>query len=237
MRELHFLEAGRVEWQEVAEPQLEGPREALVRPLAVAMCDLDAWLVRGGVPFPGPFALGHECVGEVTALGDGVTTVRVGDRVIVPFQISCGACGRCRRGLTGSCEAVPYLSAFGLPLQPREWGGALSDLIRVPFADAMLLPAPANVAPWALAAAADNATDGWRCVAPHLAARPGARVLIVIGVAPSIGLYAADAALALGASASTSWTPIPSAWRWRSAWARTRWRARRRARPARIRSR
>jgi alcohol dehydrogenase len=200
MEQLTLVEQGKIEWRDVPAPRLEDPGDALVRPLAVSRCDIDLPYVTGLLPPPRTFALGHECVGEVTALGDGVTTVRVGDRVIVPFQISCGACGRCKRGLTGSCESVPYLSAFGLPLQSREWGGALSDLIRVPFADAMLVPAPANVPPWALAAAADNATDGWRCVSPHLAARPGASVLVVIGVAPSIGLYAADAALALGAS-------------------------------------
>jgi threonine dehydrogenase-like Zn-dependent dehydrogenase len=199
MEQLTLVEQGKIEWRDVPEARLEGPVEALVRPLAVSRCDIDLPYVTGMLPPPRPFALGHECVGEVTAVGDAVTTVRVGDRVIVPFQISCGACARCRRGHTGSCEAVPFLSAFGLPLQSREWGGALSDAIRVPFADAMLVPAPASVAPWALAAAADNATDGWRCVAPHLAARPGADVLVVAGLAPSIALYAADAALALGA--------------------------------------
>ena len=67
----------------------------------------------------------------------------------------------------------------------------------------------ASVPPWALAAAADNATDGWRCVAPHLAARPGATVLVVTGIAPSIALYAADAALALGASRVDVLSPNP----------------------------
>ena len=119
------------------------------------------------------------------------------------------AAGAAARGHTGSCESVPFLSAFGLPLQSNEWGGALSDLIRVPFADAMLVPAPASVPAWALAAAADNATDGWRCVAPHLAARPGATVLVVDRVAPSIALYAADAALALGAGRVDVLSPIP----------------------------
>jgi alcohol dehydrogenase len=63
----------------------------------------------------------------------------------------------------------------------------------------MLVPAPEHVPAWCLAAAADNASDGWRCVAPHLAERPGAPVLVVAGMAASIALYAADAALALGA--------------------------------------
>jgi alcohol dehydrogenase len=199
MEQLTLVETGRIEWREVPEPHIEGPDEAIVRPLAVSRCDIDLPYVTGLLPPPRPFALGHECVGEVVAVGDAVRTVRPGTRVVVPFQISCGTCARCRRGHTGSCAAVPFLSAFGLPLSGREWGGALSDAIRVPFADAMLVPAPADVPAWWLAAVADNASDGWRCVAPHLAALPGAPVLVVAGIAPSIALYAADAALALGA--------------------------------------
>ena len=199
MEQLTLVEAGRIEWRDVAAPRLEGPAEALVRPLAVTRCDIDLPYVTGLLPSPRPFALGHECVGEIVALGDDVRDLHVGQRVIVPFQISCGSCARCELGHTGSCASVPFLSAFGLPLSGREWGGALSELIRVPFAEAMLVPAPEAVPAWCLAAAADNASDGWRCVAPHLAERPGVPVLVVIGLAPSVGLYAADAALALGA--------------------------------------
>lgn len=210
MEQLTLVGQGKIEWHDVPAPRIEGPGEALVRPLAVSRCDIDLPYVTGMLPPPRPFALGHECVGEVVEIGDGVASVRPGERVIVPFQISCGACARCQRGHTGSCEAVPFLSAFGLPLQAREWGGALSDLVRVPFADAMLVPAPADVPAWALAAAADNATDGWRCVATHLAARPGASVLVVAGLAPSIALYAADAALALGANRVDVLSPDPA---------------------------
>jgi threonine dehydrogenase-like Zn-dependent dehydrogenase len=199
MEQLTLVEQGTVEWREVPEPRIESAGDALVRPLAVTRCDIDLPYVTGFLPPPRPFALGHECVGEIVALGDGVSGLREGQRVIVPFQISCGHCERCARGLTGSCKSVPFLSAFGLPLQAREWGGALSDLIRVPFAEAMLVPAPEGVPAWWLAAVADNASDGWRCVAPHLRERPGAPVLIVGGIGPSIALYAADAALALGA--------------------------------------
>lgn len=103
MEQLTLVEQGKIEWQDVPTPRLEGAGEALVRPLAVSRCDIDLPYVTGLLPPPRPFALGHECVGEVTAVGETVTTVRVGDRVIVPFQISCGACVRCRRGHTGSC--------------------------------------------------------------------------------------------------------------------------------------
>ena len=65
MQELNFIEAGRLEWREVAEPRLEGDGEALVRPVAVATCDLDKILVRGLAPAEGPFPFGHEGVAEV----------------------------------------------------------------------------------------------------------------------------------------------------------------------------
>src|SRR5258705_11099654 len=103
MEQLTLVEQGKIEWRDVPAPRLEDPGDALVRPLAVSRCDIDLPYVTGLLPPPRTFALGHECVGEVTATGDAVTTVRVGDRVIVPFQISCGACGRCKLGVTGRC--------------------------------------------------------------------------------------------------------------------------------------
>jgi alcohol dehydrogenase len=102
MEQLTLVEAGRIEWRDVAEPKLEGGDDALVRPLAVTRCDIDLPYASGLLPPPNPFALGHECVGEITALGDKVRGLHVGQRVIVPFQISCGHCARCRAGHTGS---------------------------------------------------------------------------------------------------------------------------------------
>lgn len=75
----------------------------------------------------------------------------------------------------------------------------MSNAIRVPFADYMLVPLPDGVDPIVAASAADNIPDGWRAVAPQLAAYPGASVLVVGGLAQSVGLYAAGAAVALGA--------------------------------------
>jgi alcohol dehydrogenase len=81
----------------------------------------------------------------------------------------------------------------------HEYGGALSDLVNVPFGDAMLVPLPAGVDPAAAAGASDNIPDGWRAVAPFLAQQPGAPVLVLGGAwAGSIGLYAAGIAVALG---------------------------------------
>lgn len=202
MQQLTFVEAGKVEWREARAPVLGGPNEALVAPLAVSRCDLDWVIARGKVPAPGPFPLGHECVGEVLEIGDAVTVVRPGDRVIVPFQIACGACERCKKGQSGSCSAVPKLAAYGLgPFGGGgEFGGALSDVLRVPFADAMLVRLPEGVDPVVAAALGDNAVDGFRTVAGPLAREPGAKVLVAGGGAPSVALYAVASAVALGAS-------------------------------------
>lgn len=198
MQQLTFIKPGTLEWHEVAYPQLASSTDAIVRPLAVARCDLDLYIATGFVPFPGPFAFGHEMVGEVVDAGDkaGVTP---GQRVVVPFQISCGQCASCRRGYTASCESVPPYASFGLGGGRVEYGGALSGAIRVPYADFMLVPLPESVDPIAAASAADNIPDGWRSVAPHLAQYPGASVLVVGGLAQSVGLYAAGSAVALGA--------------------------------------
>jgi alcohol dehydrogenase len=197
MQQLTFVEPGTLEWWEVPEPRLQGDGEAIVRPLAVATCDLDKLVVRGLVPAADPLPFGHECVAEVTDAGDGVSSVKPGDLVSVPFQISCGECDRCRRGQTGNCEQVERMATYGLPIGTN-YGGFLSDLARVPFADAMLVPVPDGVEPAAVASLSDNIPDGWRAVGPQLAENPGAPVLIVGGAA-TIGLYAAQIALALGA--------------------------------------
>ncbi len=197
MRQLTFVEAGKLEWREVPDPQLEGDGEALVRPLAVATCDLDLALIRGSAPAGREFPFGHECVAEVLEVGDAVHSVAPGDRVSVPFQISCGECGRCRRGQTGNCESVEFLSTYGLPLGP-DYGGFVSDAVLVPYADAMLAAVPDGIEPASVASLSDNVPDAWRTVGPQLAAEPGVPVLICAG-AGSIALYAVGIALAAGA--------------------------------------
>ncbi|MEQ8268972.1 MAG: alcohol dehydrogenase catalytic domain-containing protein [Parvibaculum sp.] len=200
MRQLTFVEAKRFEWRDVAAPAIETGKDAIVEPLAVARCDLDYYIAIGAYGRPGPYAFGHEMVAVVREIGDKVKTVAPGDRVIVPFQINCGECTNCRRGWTNACEAVPSAASFGLGTGvDRDFGGAFSDLVRVPFADAMLVPLPASVAPETACLLGDNVADGYRTVAAHLARFPGAPVLVAGGLAQSVGLYAAQTAVALGA--------------------------------------
>ena len=197
MRQLTFMGPGELRWDEVAEPVLSGTADALVRPVALATCDLDAALIAGAAPIPGPFAFGHEFVAEVAETADDVETLRAGDLVIVPFQVSCGHCEPCRRGSTASCATAGAGAAYGMaPIARREWGGALSDLVLVPFADAMLVPVPAEIEPASVASVSDNVPDGWRAVAPALSAEPRAPVLVVGGTG-DVALYAVAVAIAL----------------------------------------
>ena len=199
MRALMFRGPMALAWEEVETPQLMEPSDALVRPIAVARCDLDPAIAIGLYPMPTPFVMGHEMVGEVVAVGDAISNVRLGDKVIVPFQLSCMTCAPCLRGHTNACVNVPSGTAFGLgPHGGIDLGGALAELVRVPWADVMLIPLPEGMDPVVAAGIPDNVSDGYRCVAAPLAERPGAPVLVVGGLAPSVGLYAVMAALALG---------------------------------------
>ena len=199
MRALMFRGPMALAWEEVETPKLVEPRDALVRPIAVARCDLDPAIALGLYPMPAPFVMGHEMVGEVVAVGEAISNVRVGDKVIVPFQLSCMTCAPCLRGHTNACVNVPSGTAFGLgPHGGIDLGGALAELVRVPWADVMLIPLPEGMDPVVAAGIPDNVSDGYRCVAAPLAERPGAPVLVVGGLAPSVGLYAVMAALALG---------------------------------------
>lgn len=202
MRQLMFEEVGKYAWREAPEVQLTGPGQALVRPLAVACCDLDVAVVAGRLPMPPGHAVGHEGVAEVVAVGEDVRGVKVGDRVIVPFQISCGECSACLRGATGSCAALPLMAMYGMaPLAGLDGGGFMADVVLVPYADAMLVRLPEGADPVAVASMSDNIPDGWRGVGPYVdelaALAPADRRVLVVGRL-SIGLYAAATAAAAG---------------------------------------
>ena len=226
MQQLTYVTKGFLEWREVREPALQSPQEAIVRPFVAARCDGDALplfhrvttpmkvglalhfldpLVRdllGNDPYQGPFAFGHECVAEVIECGSDVRTVERGDKVVVPWSISCGHCSSCDQRLTSRCtkSGDTLIAGYGFGAGMGPWGGVVGDRLRVPYADAMLVPVPPGVDPIAVASASDNIPDAWRTVAPHLERRPGAPVLIVGGAARSIGLYAAGIAVAMGSS-------------------------------------
>jgi alcohol dehydrogenase len=209
MRALILHPGGRLAWRSVAAPAPPGPLEAIVHPIAVATCDMDRPIGLGATPFITPLAFGHECVAEVLAVGSDVELVRPGQRVVVPFEISCGACPACRVGRTANCQKVPPISMYGFGLAGGHWGGAVADELAVPFADAMLIPLPHRIQPTAAASVADNVCDAYRHIGPHLPGLlerdPDASVLIAGASSrrhlftAGVSLYAGLIAKALGA--------------------------------------
>ena len=220
MRALEVAPGARLRWRSAAAPPPPGPLGAIVHPVAIATCDLDRKLALGTTPFTLPLCFGHECVADVLSVGADVRDVRPGDRVVVPFQISCGACAACRAGHTANCRSVPPLSMYGFGVGGGHWGGAVSDELAVPFADGMLVKLPAGVDPVAAASVADNVSDGWRHIGPHLPALlrqdPDAGVVIVGSqtrrspYSASVSLYAGLIATALGARSVRLFDARPS---------------------------
>lgn len=203
MRQLWFTKKNTLEWREVTEPKLDAPGQAIVRPIAIARCDLDLPIIQGHTLFRPAFPVGHEMTAEIVALSDDVTGLTVGDQCVVNFQIVCGTCPTCSAQHSPACETVPFASNYGLGREAVQWGGAISDLVKVPYAAAMLRKIPAGLDAVSLASLSDNMTDAYRTVAPYLKAQPGASVLIVGGVAESIACYAILEAQALGAGKIT----------------------------------
>jgi alcohol dehydrogenase len=91
-----------------------------------------------------------------------------------------------------------------------DWGGALSDLVRVPFADFMLVPMPAGLEPREMGSLPDNIVDGWRTVGPWLRSKPRSTVFVMGGGAASVGLYAAGIAVAMDAAEVAYVDPDPA---------------------------
>lgn len=218
MKQLYFIKKEKLEWREVSRPEIADKNQAIVRPFAVAKCDLDdaflfnnielklkignilglidsKYKVTFGNLMKGPFPFGHECVAEVVEIGESVKNIKIGDVVSVPFQISCGHCLNCNNGLTSVCNNISPISTYGFG-KHLEFGGAMSDYIRIPFADAMLLKIPENIDPIHLASLSDNIPDAYRHL-KEIEINPNQKVLIINGKAKSVGLYSLLLAKAL----------------------------------------
>jgi threonine dehydrogenase-like Zn-dependent dehydrogenase len=227
IKELTFIKKMKVEWREKAAPAIRHPGDAIIRPFVVSRCDGDSIFlfhnfskamrlgvnlhyldrkvldVFGSIPFSPSFCVGHECIGEVVETGEGVQHFRKGQVVVVPWAVSCGTCAVCNSGLFSNCSVTTAnhpVSAYGFGESTGGWGGTVCDLLRVPYADKMLIDLPADVNPLHCSSLSDNIADAYRAVGPQLRKYPNARVLIMGGAARSIGLYAAALAVALGAS-------------------------------------
>jgi threonine dehydrogenase-like Zn-dependent dehydrogenase len=131
---------GDIRWEERPDPEIQLPTDAVIRVAAACVCGSDLWTWRGARPPADPHPIGHEAVGVVEAVGSAVTTVGVGDSVIVPFSISDGTCVHCRRGITTSC--VHALWWGGKDADGRDLDGLQGEYARVPYADGTLFRTP-----------------------------------------------------------------------------------------------
>ena len=143
--------------EDVPDPQILNARDAIVRVTSTAICGSDLHLYNGFIPtVEKGDILGHEFMGEVVELGASVTNLKVGDRVVVPFPIACGACAACTNGLFSLCEnsnpnawmaeklwGYSPAGLFGYSHMLGGFAGGQAEYVRVPFADVGPLKVPA----------------------------------------------------------------------------------------------
>jgi D-arabinose 1-dehydrogenase-like Zn-dependent alcohol dehydrogenase len=171
-----------------------GPREAVIKVEVEGICRTDwhtwmgdwSWV---GLAPPLPITMGHEFAGAVTEVGSEVTSVRVGDRVAVPFHEACGVCSYCRSGRTNLCDALEFLG--------MTHDGGYAEYVRVVNADLNCVLLPDSVSFEAAAALGCRFMTAWHAVQHQANLRPG-EWLAVHGVG-GIGLSAVQIGAATGA--------------------------------------
>ncbi len=211
MRAACWMGSTSVEVRDVPEPRILNPRDAIVRVTSTAICGSDLHLYDGYMPtMEKGDILGHEFMGEVVEVGPGAaSTISVGDRVVVPFTISCGACLACTRGLYSLCEnsnpnAAMAEKAFGFPTAgifgyshlTGGYAGGQAEYARVPFADVGLLKVGPDLSDEQVLFLSDILPTGYMG-AEMCGIEPG-DIVAVWGAGP-VGQFAMASALLLGA--------------------------------------
>jgi alcohol dehydrogenase len=183
MKALVYGGPGEKTWTEVPDPTISHPRDAVIRVDAVTICGTDLHILGGDVPeVQAGRVLGHEAVGTVTAVGDGVANLKVGDRVLASCISACGVCRYCREGCYGQC-----LGGGGWILG-HTVDGVQAEYARIPFADLSTYRLPASVTDEAAVLLADILPTSYEVGVLNGRVRPGDTV-VVVGAGP-IGLAA-----------------------------------------------
>ncbi|MEV5872834.1 zinc-dependent alcohol dehydrogenase family protein [Streptomyces sp. NPDC052101] len=140
MKGFVFHGPGEASWQDVPDPAVKAPTDAIVRVGAVTVCGTDLHILKGDVPEVRPgTVLGHEAVGEIVEIGGDVRTVRPGDRVLLSCISSCGRCRFCRERAYGQCRGG------GGWILGHLIDGTQAEYVRVPHADLSVHPLPATL--------------------------------------------------------------------------------------------
>jgi 2-desacetyl-2-hydroxyethyl bacteriochlorophyllide A dehydrogenase len=194
MRAVTFQAPGEVRVEDVAEPELLESTDAIVRIQASGVCGSDLHIYHGRVKIEPGFTIGHEYVGTVTAVGEEVREVSVGDRVLGCFQTACGHCFFCRRGLFHKCDSS---RTFGHGATLGSLQGTQAERALVPMADLVLRKVPQGMSDDVALFAGDVMGTGYHAVEAG-GLQPG-DTAAVLGLGP-VGLCAVLAAKAVGAA-------------------------------------
>lgn len=203
MRAVTWQGKNEVSVEDVPDPRLREPSDAIVRITSTAICgsDLHLYEVLGPYMTAGD-VLGHESMGIVEQVGSGVTRVRPGDRVVVPFTISCGHCWMCIRGLQSQCETTQVTeqgsgaSLFGFSKLYGQVPGGQAEYLRVPHADYGLIAVCSDLPDDRYLFLSDILPTAWQGV--KYADVPEGGTLAVLGLGP-VGQFAARIGLHIGA--------------------------------------
>jgi threonine dehydrogenase-like Zn-dependent dehydrogenase len=202
MRAMTYRGPYRVRVEEKPDPRIEHPNDAVVRVERAAICGSDLHLYHGMMPDTRVgHTFGHEFIGVVEQIGSSVETLSVGDRVMVPFNIFCGTCWFCARGLFANCHNVnPNATAvggiYGYSHTTGGYDGGQAERVRVPFADV----GPQVIPDWLDDDDALMMTDALSTgyFGAQLASIREGDTVVVLGAGP-VGLYAARSAWFMGA--------------------------------------
>jgi threonine dehydrogenase-like Zn-dependent dehydrogenase len=175
--------------EDVPDPVIEAPTDAIVRVTSTGLCgsDLHLYETLGAFMTPGDI-VGHEPMGYVVAVGDEVDNLEVGDRVVVPFNISCGHCWMCDQGLQSQCEVTQNrehgtgASLFGYSKLYGSVPGGQAELLRVPHADYGPVKVPDGPPDERFLYLSDVLPTAWQAV--KYADVPKGGTLLVLGLGP-----------------------------------------------------
>ena len=183
MRAVVYHGPGQKAWEEVADPEIIDDGDAIVRVDATTICGTDLHILKGDVPAVRKGRiLGHEAVGTVVEVGEGVHTLAPGDRVLVSCISACGTCRFCREGRPGQClGGGGWILGYMID-------GTQAEYVRVPFADASTYPVPDGAADEDILMLADILPTGYEVGVLNGNVQPG-DVVAVVGAGP-IGLSA-----------------------------------------------
>ncbi|TWF90879.1 glutathione-independent formaldehyde dehydrogenase [Streptomyces brevispora] len=210
MKAVVYKEPFKVAVEEVDDPRIQDPTDALVRVTTTAICGSDLHMYEGRTAAEAGIVFGHENMGIVEEAGQGVASVKPGDRVSMPFNVACGFCRNCLAGRTAFCLTVnPGFAggAYGYVAMGPYTGGQ-AEYLRVPFADFNCLQLPPGTEHEDdFAMLADIFPTGYH--ATELAQVSPGDTVVVSGAGP-VGLMAAYSALLRGASKVFSVDKVPS---------------------------